>query len=134
MTLNVTLETKRCALSEIAERRIRHRFAALGHRLAHFPDPRAVAVLEDHPQQRRVTAGVRVALGPHAGHLISHQAGATADQAIRLAVQDVLRQLERRLATQRGEQTYGVPSRRLPAPLRPHPRIIRRGSSGRAES
>jgi hypothetical protein len=36
-------------------------------------------------------------------------------------VADVERQLERRLATQRGEPTYGVPSRREPAQLRPHP-------------
>jgi hypothetical protein len=43
----------------------------------------------------------------------------TADRAVHLAVRDVERQLERRHATQRGEPTYGVPSRRLPAELRP---------------
>jgi hypothetical protein len=36
-----------------------------------------------------------------------------------LAVADVERQLERKVASQRGEHRYGVPSRRLPKQLRP---------------
>ena len=71
--------------------------------------------------QRRVTADLRVQLGPLAAHLISHQAAESADLAARLAVEDVERQLERRLAKQRGQPTYSVPSRRLPEALRPHP-------------
>jgi hypothetical protein len=38
---------------------------------------------------------------------------------VHLAIEDLERQLERRLAGQRGEPTYGVPSRRLPKQLRP---------------
>jgi hypothetical protein len=36
-------------------------------------------------------------------------------------VKDIERQLERRHAQQRGEHSFGVPSRRLPRELRPHP-------------
>jgi hypothetical protein len=43
--------------------------------------------------------------------------------------------LERRTASQRGQPSYGVPSRRLPRQLRPHPpRPARAGAAGVAQS
>lgn len=58
-------------------------------------------------------------LSPLGSHLISHQGAETVDRAVRIAVEDVERQLEREHAMQRGEPSFGVPSRRLPSNLRP---------------
>jgi ribosome-associated translation inhibitor RaiA len=121
MALEVQLETRRCELSEAEVARIRNQLRGLERRLEHFPEPTAMLVVEEHEAQRRVTVELRVQLGPLAGHLISHQTAETPDRAVRLAVDDVERQLERRLATQRGQPTFGVPSRRLPEELRPRP-------------
>ena len=121
MALEITLETHDNPLGPDEERHIRHHLERLGERLSHFPQPIATVVLKRHPMQREVEVALRVELGPLGEHLISHQAAETAFHAVRLAVEDVERQLERRLAKQRGEHTYGVPSRRLPNADRPHP-------------
>ena len=121
MTLGITLETHDCPLSADEERHIRHHLERLGERLSHFPEPMATVVLKRHELQRQVEVALRVELGPLGEHLISHQAGETPIHAVRLAVEDVERQLERRLSQKRGEHTYGVPSRRLPKAERPHP-------------
>jgi hypothetical protein len=76
------------------------------------PTPLAELVLTAHPMQRRVEADLRVRLTPLGAHIVSHQAAPTTDQAVRLAVEDVERDLERKHAEQRGEPSYGVPSRR----------------------
>jgi hypothetical protein len=60
-----------------------------------------------------------VHLGVDGAELVSHQSGETAEQAARLAVEDVERQLERYAATLRGEPAYHTPSRREPRDLRP---------------
>ena len=121
MALGITLETRDCPLGADEERHIRHQLEMLGQRLAHFPEPIATAVLKQHDLQRQVEVALRVELGPLGKHLISHQAAETATHAVRLAVEDVERQLERSLSRQRGEHTFGVPSRRLPKADRPHP-------------
>lgn len=121
MALGITFETRDCPLGADEERHIRHHLEMLGQRLTHFPEPLATVVLKRHELQRRVEVALRVELGPLGEHLVSHQAAETATHAVRLAVEDVERQLERRLAKQRGEHTYGVPSRRLPKANRPHP-------------
>ena len=51
--------------------------------------------------------------------MVSHNSGETAEQAARLAIEDVERQLERYMATLRGEPAFGTPSRREPRDLRP---------------
>lgn len=121
MALAITLETRDCPLGPDEERHIRHQLERLGERLAHFPEPIATVVLKRHELQRQVEVALRIELGPLGGHLISHQAAETAPHAVRLAVEDGERQLERRLSKQRGEHTYGVPSRREPKADRPHP-------------
>lgn len=109
------------ALSPDEQRRIEHHLQALERRLVHFPGPTAKLAIELHPDQRQFRADLRLQLGPLGSHLISHQAAETADRAVRLAVEHLERQLERRLARQRGESTFGTPSRRLPKQLRPSP-------------
>lgn len=108
-------------LSDTDTRRITHQLAALERRLIHHPAPSITVALERHSDQRSVQADLRLQLAPLGGHLVSHQSAATIDLAVRLGVADLERQLERQHAQQRGESTYGVPSRRLPAQLRPHP-------------
>lgn len=119
MALDFIVQTRRTTITRAEEERLRKKMAGLEERLVHFPEPIARVTIERHEEQRRTTVDLRVQLGPHAGHLISHQAAETLDLAARLATEDVERQLERRLAVQRGEPTFGVPSRRLPAHLRP---------------
>jgi hypothetical protein len=121
MALNLQIHTGAERLGEYQEAKIRHHLRHLERRLVHFPEPAAVLTLRRHQAQRRVTVDLRVELGPMAGELVSHQAAETPEHAVRLAIEDTERQLERRLATQRGEPTYGVPSRRLPSRERPHP-------------
>jgi ribosome-associated translation inhibitor RaiA len=109
--------------TEAEMKRIEHQVEGLARRVKHYPDPRLHAVLERHVQQRRVTAEFRLQLGPLGPSLMSHQAAETADRAAKLAIDDLERQLERHLARQRGEASYGVPSRRKftppPAPQTP---------------
>jgi hypothetical protein len=121
MALEVQFHRGDDDLGRTEEERIRRLLERLERRLAKFPDPQTILTLRRYSDRRRVTLDLRVELGPRAGELISHQAAETADHAMRLAVEDVERQLERRLATQRGEPTFGVPSRREPEHLRPHP-------------
>lgn len=121
MALETSLELRDLALDEGEEQRIYRHLRSLERRLTKRPAPRAVLLLKGHAAQRRVEADLRLQVGPLGSHLISHQWGETAGQAVRLAVEDVQRQLERLVATQRGEPTFGVPSRRLPKQLRPNP-------------
>ena len=119
MTLETTLRTHSITLSDAERERIDHHMARLDQRLKHRPAPTAVLVLEEHRNRRQIEANLRVQVGPLGDHLVSHQTAETVDRAVRLAVEDVERQIERKVATQRGEPTFGVPSRRLPASQRP---------------
>ncbi len=119
MALETTLKTVGFTLGEAERRGVEHQLEALERRLTNHPDPKAGLVLTKHAGQRRIEANFSVQVGPLGHHLISHQGAETAEHAVRLAVKDIERQLERRLATQRGDPTFGVPSRRLPRELRP---------------
>lgn len=121
MTMNIELHHRNCSLSQAQEARIMHQLDALGGKMNQFPEPTANLRLEQHDMQRRVTADLRLQMGPGGQHLISHQAAETADRAALLAIQDVERQLERELSHMRRQHTFGVPSRRMPAGLRPNP-------------
>jgi len=108
-------------LTPTAERHIYHQLDALERRIVHRPEPGAAVVLRRHGPQRQIEADLRLQLSPLGPHLVSHQAAETADRALRLAVEDIERQLERHRGRQEGEPAFGVPSRRLPRELRPHP-------------
>lgn len=119
MALETIIRTSGVSLSSSDERRVQHRLDALERRLIHHPDPKASLMLTRHREQRQVEVDLRVELGPLGSHLISHQGAETVDRAVHLAIEDVERQLERKHAAQRGEPSFGVPSRRLPPSLRP---------------
>lgn len=121
MALNVELHIGDELLGEQQTALIDRHLERLEGRLGHFPDPTAIVTLRHQQAPRRVTVDLRVELGPNAGELVSHQSAEVPAHAVRLAVEDAERQLERRLATQRGEPTFGTPSRREPKALRPHP-------------
>ncbi len=121
MATRTRLELEGFTLTDAQERRIRRHLGALEHRLEKRPEATALLALEEHRARRQVEADLHVRLGPLGPSLVSHQAAETADRAARLAVEDVQRQLERQVARQRGEPTFGVPSRREPARLRPGP-------------
>jgi ribosome-associated translation inhibitor RaiA len=119
VVLERTVKTVGVSLTGAQSRRIEHQLDALERRLVNHPDPKAFVVVSHHGTQPEIGLDLRVQVGPLGQHLISHQRAETVDRAIRLAVTDVERQLERRHAQQSGEPTYGVPSRRLSAALRP---------------
>lgn len=112
MTLTVSLERHGVPLSRVQEERIRHHLAALERRLARRPEPIAVLTLSGPNTRQEITANLRVLLGPLGPTLTSSQSATAPDAAARLAVHAVERQLERMVAGQRGEHSYGVPSRR----------------------
>lgn len=112
MALQLIFKTDNLAFDAQTEEQVRRRFASLERRLVHHPEPTAVLAVKHSPMQRRFDADLRVELGPLGAHLVSHQAAETLEHAVRLAVEDVERQLERRHAKQRGEPSFGVASRR----------------------
>lgn len=121
MAMEIVLKTGELELTSTEEERVRHQLASLERRLIHHPAPQAMLHIVAHRAQRQMEVDLRVQLEPHGIALISHQTAETADRAVRLAVEDVERQLERRHAEQRGEPAYGVVSRREPRSLRPAP-------------
>ncbi|MCC6943640.1 MAG: hypothetical protein IT335_03625 [Thermomicrobiales bacterium] len=119
MALNTEYRMRGVTLTRLEEERIDRQVKSLEKRVANFPDPRLEMAFDEQVNPRVVKVDLRLALGPLGGHLVSHQEGPSPDVASKAAIGDVKRQLERRLANQRGEATYGVPSRRLPAEQRP---------------
>ena len=119
MTLAKSVRAHGITLTDAERQRIDHHLMAIEKRLQHRPEPSATLVLEEHRSRRVIEANLRIQLGPLGDHVVSHQTAETVDKAVRLAVEDVERQIERKAATQRGEPTFGVPSRRLPPSTRP---------------
>ncbi len=119
MALNTEYRMRGLTLSRLEEERIERQVKSLEKRIEQFPDPRLEIAFDEQATPHLVKVDMRLALGPLGGHLVSHQEGPSADTATKAAFSDLKRQLERRLANQRGEATFGVPSRRLPADLRP---------------
>src|SRR5581483_11939179 len=117
MALERIVRTSGFSLSDAEDRKIQHHLARLEQRLAHHPAPTATLAFTAHRATKRIGLHLRVQLGPLGGGLGSRQNAESADRAVSLAVADIERQLERRHAGQRGEPTFGVPSRRLPASL-----------------
>ena len=115
----VEFHTPKTHLSPDSEKRIQRHIAGLERRLVNFQNPLINVTIRDRATERRHTADVRVQLGVDGTDLVSHNSGETAEQAARLAIEDVERQLERYVATLRGEPAFGTPSRREPRDLRP---------------
>jgi len=78
----------------------------------------AALLIEWHADRRQVGVRLRVRLGHLGPHYLGRQVAGTADHAVRLATEDVTRQLARERARRRGEPAYGVPSRRALAASR----------------
>ncbi|MGE3796961.1 MAG: hypothetical protein AB7G88_03890 [Thermomicrobiales bacterium] len=119
MPLNTEYRMRGMTLSRLEEERIQRHVQSLEKRVANFPDPRLEIAFDEKENPRSVRVDMRLALGPLGGPLVSHQEGPSADTATKAAFSVLMRHVERRVAIQRGEDTYGVPSRRLPADLRP---------------
>jgi ribosome-associated translation inhibitor RaiA len=123
MTSSIQLEVQGLTLSDVDQRRLRAHLRSLERRLKNRPAPAAVLVLHQHADQRRVEADLRIELGPLGPTLVSHQAAETPDLAIRRAVEDIERELERQVSGQHRDASFGVPSRGEPRRLRPHPPV-----------
>lgn len=114
MAIGMLLETHDCPLTPDEERYIRQHLERLGDRLV---EPLATVVLTRHERQRQIDVALRVELAPPGEQLISHQVAGSAPRAVRLAVADVQRQLDHRLAGQPGEPAW---RRRMPRARRAH--------------
>ncbi len=119
--MNASIETHGFTLDDVQNRHVRHQLNRLDRRLADRPEPAASLMLIGSAPRRQVDADLRLRLSLRGPTLVSHQTADTAEHAVRLAVEDVDRQLERKVESQRGSASYGVPSRRLPKSLRPQP-------------
>lgn len=124
--MNASIEIKGFDLDDTQSRHIQHQLDRLDRLLIHRPDPAANLMLKGSARRRQIDVDLRLRLSPKGPTLVSHQTADTAEHAVRLAVEDVDRQLERRVEGQRESASFGVPSRRLPQSLRPHP--LRRGN------
>jgi len=114
MALTIIIKSQNLTLSATDEAGLRHQLEALEHRLVHHPSPMVEIGLTQLEGPLRFEVDFRLQLGPLGAHLISHQSAASIHRAARLAIDDVERQLEREHAKQRGEPSFGVPSRRRP--------------------
>jgi hypothetical protein len=114
MALKSSIRTGQHTLTPVQERRISRHMATLERLLVHEGESLAEVVVSDHPDHRQVQVHLRVQLGRSGWSVLSTTNATTADAAVRLAVGDVRRQLEKHLAVRRGEPSFGVPSRREP--------------------
>ena len=112
MPLTISLERHGVPLNATQEARVYHHLTALERRLAHRPEPIAILKFTGPNSHHEIGASLRVQLGPLGPTLVSDQTAASPDAAARLAVHAIERQLERLVSGQRGEPSYGVPSRR----------------------
>ena len=112
MTLTITLERHGVPITADQEQRVRRHLTALGTRLKHRPEPIAIMAFSGPNAEREIVASLRVQLGPLGPTLASSQTAPTPDRAAHLAIRAIEHQLERLVAAQRGEPSYGVPSRR----------------------
>jgi ribosome-associated translation inhibitor RaiA len=119
MSLTTQCKTHDLVLTGRQRQRVEHHLERLAKRLAQRPAPHAKLLITRHAAPRTIQVDLQVELGRLGSSLISHQSGDTVEQAVRRAVADAERQLERLQAAQRAEHTFGVPSRRLPRSLRP---------------
>jgi ribosome-associated translation inhibitor RaiA len=120
----IDLKTPKTTLSPDSEKRIARHLERLERRLVNFNNAEVDVTVRDRATERRYTADIHLRPGVDSTDLICHEQGDTPEQAVRLAAEDIERQLERYISTLRGEPAYGTPSRREPRELRPDHAIL----------
>ncbi len=119
MAMTPTIVNRSGELTDVERKRIDHSLESIGKRLANFTNPSIDLMLAKAKQAGSVDATVRVVLGVRDTTLRSTETARTADHAVKLACDDIKKQLEKTVAELRGAETYGTPSRRNPDHLRP---------------
>lgn len=119
MAVTPTIVNRSGELTEVEQKRIDHSLESIGKRLASFTNPSIDLTLANAKQAGSIDATVRVVLGVRDTTLRSTETSRTADHAVKLACEDIKKQLEKTVAELRGADTYGTPSRRNPEHLRP---------------
>jgi len=119
MAVSPTIINRAGELSELEQKRIDRTLESLSKRLDNFTNPEIDLTLEKAKVAGSVDATLRVVLGVRDTTLRSTETSRTADNAVKLACDDVKKQLERVVADLRGADSFGTPSRRNPEHLRP---------------
>jgi ribosome-associated translation inhibitor RaiA len=119
MAMTPTIVNRSRALTEVEQKRIGHSLDSIARRLSNFTNPTIDLTLATSERPGSIDATVRVMLGVRGTTLRSTETASTADHAVKLACDDIKKQLEKTVAELRGADTYGVPSRRDPEHLRP---------------
>jgi ribosome-associated translation inhibitor RaiA len=119
MAVTPTIVNRAGELTEVEQKRIDRSLEGIGKRLANFTNPSIDLTLASSQQPGSIDANLRVVLGVRDTTLRSSETSRTADHAVKLACDDIKRQLEKTVAELRGADTYGTPSRRNPEHLRP---------------
>jgi hypothetical protein len=119
MAVTPTIVNRAGELTEVEQKRIDRSLEGIGKRLANFTNPAIDLTLAGSQQPGSIVANLRVVLGVRDTTLRSSETSRTADHAVKLACDDIKKQLEKTVAELRGTDTYGTPSRRNPDHLRP---------------
>lgn len=106
-------------LTEVEQKRIERTLDSVAKRLGKFSKPEIDLTLDKSTVPASIDATLKVVLGVRDTTLRSTETARTADHAVKLAADDVKRQLERVVADLRGADSFGTPSRRNPEHLRP---------------
>ncbi len=119
MAVSPTIINRADELSEVEQKRIDRSLDSLAKRLEKFSNPEIDLTIEKAKLAGSIDATVKVVLGVRDTTLRSTETSRTADHAVKLACDDIKKQLERTVADLRGADSYGTPSRRNPEHLRP---------------
>lgn len=120
MAVTPTIVNRSGELTDVEQKRIERSLESIAKRLTNFTNPAVDVTLSPSKQVAgSVDAAVRVVLGVRDTTLRSTETSRTADHAVKLACDDIKKQLEKAVAELRGEDTFGSPSRRNPEHLRP---------------
>lgn len=119
MAVSPTIINRADELNDVERKRVDRSLESLAKRLDNFSNPQIDLTIERAKQSGSVDATIKVVLGVRDTILRSTETARTADHAVKLACDDIKKQLERTVSDLRGMDTYGTPSRRNPEHLRP---------------
>lgn len=119
MAVSPTIINRADELTDVEQKRIERSLESLAKRLEKFSNPEIDLTIEKAKLQGSVDATIKVVLGVRDTTLRSTETARTPDHAVKLACDDIKKQLERTVADLRGADSYGTPSRRNPEHLRP---------------